>query len=131
MLLAGHFSVWAVSAAAATMQEKERDKARLDSVMPFVTARKVRVMLMCCDERCDDRRLQLDRVWSLWRMHVQQQRRLYTLAGAVRMASQSRALLSHLAFLRSCSRFKAVSSTIIARATAARRCRLVRICLQV
>lgn len=44
MLLAGHFSVWAVSAAAATMQEKERDKARLDTVMPFVTARKVRVM---------------------------------------------------------------------------------------
>jgi hypothetical protein len=47
------------------------------------------------------------------------------------MASQSRALSSHLAFLRSWSHFKALSSAIVARAAAARRSRLVRICLQV
>jgi hypothetical protein len=57
MLMAGHFSVWAVCAGAAAMEERERDNMRLRAVMPFVTARKVsgcEVLLQeCgCDNKC-------------------------------------------------------------------------------
>ena len=42
MLLAGHFSVWAVAAGTVAMERRERERVRLQAVMPFVTARKVR-----------------------------------------------------------------------------------------
>jgi hypothetical protein len=74
---------------------------------------------------------QLERVWSVWRVHLHQQRTMYTLAGAVRLACQSRAISSHLAFLRSWSCFRALSSAIVSRANAVRRARLSRVCLQV
>ena len=44
MVLAGHFSVWAVTAAAVMMEQKERERARLEAVIPFVTARKVQFL---------------------------------------------------------------------------------------
>jgi hypothetical protein len=75
--------------------------------------------------------LQLERVWSVWRVHLHRQRTMYTLAGAVRLACQSRAISSHLAFLRSWSCFRALSSAIVSRANALRRARLSRVCLQV
>ncbi len=40
MLLAGHFSVWAVTASAAAIEERERERARFDAVAPFVVAKK-------------------------------------------------------------------------------------------
>ena len=73
----------------------------------------------------------MERVWSAWRVHLQQQRRVYALAGAVRMASQSRAMSSHLAFLRAWSHFMARASGIVASAAATRRFRMLRICVQV
>jgi hypothetical protein len=131
MLMAGHFSVWAVCAGAAVMEEREREKMRLDAVLPFITARKVSGFV-CLQERCGcDDDAQLERVWSAWRDHLLQQRRIYTLAGALRIAFQSRTLLSHLVYLRSWSRFSSLSSAIIARAEASRRFRLVRMCVQV
>ncbi len=51
MLMAGHFSVWAVCAGAAVMEEREREKMRLDAVLPFITARKV-IVFVCLQERC-------------------------------------------------------------------------------
>lgn len=41
MLLAAHFSVWAVAASAAAMEARERERARFDAVAPFVAAKKV------------------------------------------------------------------------------------------
>jgi hypothetical protein len=41
MLLAAHFSVWAVAASAAAMEVRERERARFDAVAPFVAAKKV------------------------------------------------------------------------------------------
>ncbi len=64
-------------------------------------------------------------------MHLHRQRNMYTLAGAVRLACQSRAISSHLAFLRSWSCFRALSSAIVSRANSVRRGRLARVCLQV
>lgn len=41
MLLAGHFSVWAVTASAAATEVRERERARFDAVAPFLAAKKV------------------------------------------------------------------------------------------
>ncbi len=75
--------------------------------------------------------MQLERLWSAWRAHLLQQRRLYTLAGALRIAVQSRSVLCHLAFLRSWSHCKALYSAVIARTGKCRRTRAVRFCFQV
>ena len=44
MLLAGHFSVWAVAAGTVAMERRERERVRLQAVMPFITARKVKCL---------------------------------------------------------------------------------------
>jgi hypothetical protein len=79
MQLSTHFSVWAVCTSASVMEERERENFKFQAVYPFVRLRK------------------LEHLWSIWRDYFQQQRRMYAVAGAIRMATQSRAIISYLA----------------------------------